>query len=102
MSAKWALREQRLFFGRERFEHALGDVEARATINRFLQYEIEFLRFGNTLDDSIGALEERLQLLVAAKIQILAVRALHTLEIERHARKLLFLAAPVALAHGHG
>ncbi len=82
-----------LFFRRERFEHPLRDVEARAAIDRFLQDEVEFLGLGDLLDHAVGALEQRLQLLVAPQVEVFAILALQALEIERDAR-----AAPALFA----
>src|SRR5688572_4089547 len=85
-----------LFFGREDLQDALGDVESRASIHRFLQDEVEFLRLRDLLDHAVRALEKGLQLLVAAQVQVFAVLALQPLEIDADALQLAFLRAPVA------
>src|SRR4051812_44153788 len=77
MSARWALRAGPgcLFFRGQGLEDPVGDIEAGTAIHRLLQDEIVLLRFGDLLDDAVRAFEERLQLLVAPQVQVLAVGA---------------------------
>src|SRR5262245_8729175 len=84
----------------ERLEHPVGDVQARTAVHRLLQDEVVLLRLRDLPDHAVGPLEERGELLVAPQVQVLAVLALHALEIEAQALQLLLLRAPVALAHG--
>ena len=103
MSASRGARKLRLAYLSDDSAFSTRSVMSRrgTAIDRFLQDQVEFLRFGDLLDDPIGALEQRLQLLVAPQIQVLAIFALQALEIETDARELLLLRAAIALAHRH-
>src|SRR5262249_29899993 len=84
----------------ERLDHLLGDVDFLAGENDgILQYQVEFLRFRNLLDHPVRALLDARQLLVAAKVQILAELALLPRQVALEVREVALLVATVALRH---
>src|SRR5688572_22249949 len=89
-----------LFFGGQRLDDFVGDVDARTAVDRLLQNEVVFLRFRDLADHAVGALEKRRKLFVAAQVQVFAKLALHALEFAANARELLLFRAAVAFAHG--
>src|SRR3954468_15975755 len=67
--------------GREGLDDLLGDVDAPAREDRFLQDEVELLLLGDLVDDSRGALLNLGELLVPAHVEVLADLALLALEV---------------------
>src|SRR5689334_12984494 len=88
-----------LFAVGKRFQHPVGDVDARAPIDRFLKDEIVFFAVGDLFDNFVGALEQAREFLITTHVQIFPVLALHALVVHAHARQLLLLRSALALAH---
>jgi hypothetical protein len=65
----------------QRAQDLLGDVDARAEVHRVLHDQVEFLLFGDLADDPLRALEQALQFLVAALVQVFAELTLAPLQV---------------------
>src|SRR4051812_11240512 len=86
--------------GREGLDDLLGDVDAAAREDRFLQDQVEFLLLGDLVDDARRALLHLGELLVAAHVEVLADFALLALEVAADVGEAPLLVAPGRLRHG--
>src|SRR4051812_19015900 len=85
--------------GREGLDDLLGDVDAPAREHRLLQDQVELLLLRDLVDDLRGALLHLRELLVAARVEVLAHFALLALEIAADVGEAPFLVA--ARGGGH-
>src|SRR3712207_1436832 len=50
----------------KRLQHFVGDIDARADIDRFLKYDVVLFGFGDLLDHPVGPFQHGCQFLIAA------------------------------------
>ena len=84
--------------GVQRLDHLVGDVDARAGEHRFLQDQVVLLGLEDLLDDLVGALDDRGELLVLALVQVFLELAALALEVAVLLDQLAL--APAALGLG--
>src|SRR5215468_409852 len=85
----------------ERADHLVGDVDARARKDRFLEDDVELLGLGDLAHRAIRALEDPGKLLVAALVEVLAEFALLALELAIRLAEFALAPAALRLRHRH-
>src|SRR3990170_4286195 len=102
MNARWAVIP---LFRRlavvQRLDDLVGDVDARACPDRFLENNVVLLGLGDLLHHPVGALDDARQLLVAALVEVLARLTLLALELAIEIRELTVTLGALGLGHGH-
>src|SRR3990170_8966502 len=86
----------------QRLDDLVGDVDARACPDRFLEYNVVLLGLGDLLHRPVGALDNPRQLLVAALVEVLARLTLLALKLPVEIRELALALGALGLGHGHG
>src|SRR3569832_2360944 len=92
----------RLPYGVERPDHHVGDVVLRVDVHGLLQDDVVLLLLGDLLDHAIGAVEDLLQLLVLAGVEVFLELAAFVLEIVVGVDELLLALRALALGQGGG
>src|SRR3990172_5893775 len=85
----------------QRLDDLLGDVDARARPDRFLEDDVVLIGLGDLLHRPVGALDDPGQFLVAALIEVLARLALLALKLAVEIRELALALGALGLRQGH-
>src|SRR6478609_3331077 len=76
-------------------QHLVGDVDARADVDSFLEHDVIFFLLGDLLDHAVGAFQHCCQFFIAALVQVFAKLALAALKILVEVAQLALAAAAV-------
>src|SRR5437764_6122945 len=83
----------------QRLDHLVGEVDARAGVDGVLEDDVVLLLLRDLADDAVRLLHDLGELLVAARVQVLAEFALLALEIAVQLAEFALLRAPLRFAH---
>src|SRR4051812_41467847 len=83
----------------QRLDHLVGEVDARAGVDGVLEDDVVLLLLRDLADDAVRLLHDLGELLVAARVQVLAELALLPLEVAVQLPEFALLRSPLRFAH---